>query len=75
MRGRPLAGRVNAGQGAGIGGTHHGRSAQWSSKPVDGVLGRRRADRPPGAGFLACLPGRLAAVRGVQRFEFVQESL
>ncbi len=28
-----------------------------------------------GAGFLACLPGRLAAVRGVEGFEFVQERL
>ena len=44
-------------------------------KPVDGVPGRRRAGRGPGAGLLACLPGRLAAVRGVEGLERVQERL
>ena len=58
-RGRWLAGRVSAGRGAGIGGRHQGRSAQWPAEPVDGVPGRRRAD--PGARRRApSLPARAA---------------
>ncbi len=43
---------------------------RWTACRVAG--GRTRV---PGAGFLACLPGRLAALRGIQGFEFVEECL